>query len=103
MIRESLRFHPILIKGLSKEVVPREGLQLPGGTQMPQGSWVGIPVLGIHRDERYYPGSDEFQPFRFFKESRAGGAAKTSAYEDELDAAKPTTTYLGFGYGRHAW
>jgi hypothetical protein len=92
LIRESLRFHPILIKGLTKEVVPGNGLSLPGtGIQMPAGSWVGIPVLGIHRDERFYPDSQVYKPFRFA--DRAG----------ELEAGKPTTTYLGFGYGKHAW
>lgn len=92
LIRESLRFHPILIKGLTKEVVPEGGLPLPGtDILMPAGSWVGVPVLGIHRDERYYPDSEVYKPFRFA--NRAG----------ELEAGKPTTSYLGFGYGKHAW
>ena len=107
MIRESLRYHPILIKGLTKEVVPSAGLQLPDGTHMPKGGWVGVPVLGLHRDERYYPNPDIYEPFRFVKEPRSSDEKETqqkaSAYEDDLEAAKPTTTYLGFGYGRHAW
>ena len=105
VIRESLRYHPILIKGLTKEVVPSGGLQLPDGTHMPQGGWVGIPVLGIHRDENYYRNPDEYQPYRYIKASTDEkiGFQKPVSWEDELEAGKPTTTYLGFGYGRHAW
>ena len=104
VIQESLRCHPILIKGLTKEVVPSQGLNLPDGTHMPRGGWVGIPVLGIHRDERYYANPEVYEPFRFVKERASEEPARTStSYADDLDAAKPTSTYLGFGYGRHAW
>lgn len=103
VIRESLRYHPILIKGLTKEVVPSVGLQLPDGTIMPKGGWVGIPVLGIHRDERFYTNPDVYQPFRYVKERSPDEKQKATAYENELEAAKPTPTYLGYGYGRHAW
>jgi hypothetical protein len=92
LIRESLRFHPTLIKGLTKEVVSESGLLLPGSSiRMPEGSWVGLPVLGIHRDERFYPNPEVYMPFRF------------ADHAGELEAGKPTTTYLGFGYGKHAW
>lgn len=91
-IRESLRFQPVLIKGLIKEVVPGSGVLLPGTSiRMPAGSWVGVPTLGIHRDARFYPNPEAFMPFRF-----ANSAG-------ELEAGKPTTTYLSFGYGKQAW
>ncbi|KAL8823103.1 MAG: hypothetical protein Q9191_006174 [Dirinaria sp. TL-2023a] len=102
VIRECLRFHPILIKGLTKEVVPSSGLNLPDGTNMPKGGWVGIPVLGIHRDERFYADPYVYQPFRYVKERSTDEKQKAAAWEDELEASKPTTTYLGYGYGRHA-
>lgn len=92
LVRESLRFHPVLIKGLIKEVVPESGVPLPGTSiRMPAGSWVGVPMLGIHRDERFYPNPQAFMPFRF-----ADSAG-------ELEAGKPTTNYLAFGYGNQAW
>lgn len=104
-IRESLRYHPILIKGLTKEVVPSSGLRLPDGTNMPKGAWLGVPVLGIHRDKKYYPSPETYDPFRFVKKPTADGEPMVgpSRYEDDLQAGQPTTTYLGFGYGRHAW
>ncbi|KAI3396064.1 hypothetical protein diail_481 [Diaporthe ilicicola] len=105
VIRESLRCHPILIKGLTKEVVPAQGVQLPNGIQVPQGTWLGVPVLGIHRDERFYPDSATFDPYRFSrlklereKESKDGTQVSTG----DLDAANTSPSYLGFGYGRHA-
>lgn len=98
-IRESLRCHPILIKGLTKEVVSPKGVELPDGTQMAQGSWLGIPVLGIHMDERFYNDPKVFNPFRFV------GPPKEEKLEpaEQIAAARPTNIYFGFGYGRHAW
>ncbi|KAH7320701.1 cytochrome P450 [Stachybotrys elegans] len=104
-IRESLRCHPILIKGLTKEVIDPDGLKLPNGTLLPRGSWVGVPVVGIHRDERFYPKSSTYDPYRFLKlkldvEKNASGDQRTTT--SEYDAARPGVEYLGFGYGRHA-
>jgi cytochrome P450 len=98
VIRESLRYHPILIKGLTKEVVDQQGLQLPDGTHLPKGSWVGVPVLGIHRDERFYPRPELYDPYRFVRMKKDLEDQSSS----ELDAARPSDQYLGFGYGRHA-
>lgn len=105
VIRESLRYHPMLIKGLTKEVVRNGGLDLPNGTHVPQGTWVGVPVLGIHRDERYYKNPDSYDPFRYIKlrNEREKHEGKDSKPTNDLDAGKPSSTYLGFGYGRHAW
>lgn len=109
-IRESLRYHPILIKGLTKEVVRVEGLELPDGTHIPRGGWIGIPVLGVHMDSRFYPNPQKYDPFRFakLKQHRQNSQGKEASTEkstiiNDLDAGQPSQTYLGFGYGRHAW
>ncbi|KAL8751073.1 MAG: hypothetical protein Q9184_006186 [Pyrenodesmia sp. 2 TL-2023] len=110
-IRETARYHPILIKGLSKEVVRPTGLDLPDGTHIPQGGWLGVPVLGLHMDDRFYPSPKTYDPFRYVrmkrdreeahrKESSTGERASPTT--SDLDAGQPTSTYLGFGYGRHA-
>ncbi|GAW17465.1 hypothetical protein ANO14919_069220 [Xylariales sp. No.14919] len=88
--------------GLAREVIPSSGLELPDGTSMPKGGWVGVPILGIHRDEKYYTNADVFEPFRFVKERSTEKAPGSTPHEGQLDAAKPTTTYLTFGYGRHS-
>ncbi|KAL8728149.1 MAG: hypothetical protein Q9166_005599 [cf. Caloplaca sp. 2 TL-2023] len=110
-IRESLRFHPILIKGLTKEVVHPDGLKLPDGTHIPRGGWLGIPVLGLHMDDRFYPNPQDYDPFRCarMKQDRVNAQRRESLGEghsyantNDLDAGQPTSTYVGFGYGRHA-
>ena len=94
-------------------------MQLPDGTHMPKGGWVGVPVLGVHRDKRFYRDPEVYEPFRYVqkkggqKEGDNEGVIadgtqgkeekKSGGYEDELEAGRPTATYLGFGYGRHAW
>lgn len=111
-IRETARYHPILIKGLTKEVVRTEGLNLPDGTHIPRGGWLGIPVLGLHMDERYYPDPTTYDPFRCARMKRdredgqrkeQQGGERTKVPTNDLDAGQPTSTYVGFGYGRHAW
>lgn len=111
-IRETARYHPILIKGLTKEVVRPTGLDLPDGTHIPRGGWLGVPVLGLHMDDRFYPSPETYDPFRYVrmkrdrqeahkKDSSTGERANPTT--SDLDAGQPTSTYLGFGYGRHAW
>lgn len=110
-IRETARYHPILIKGLTKEVVRPGGLDLPDGTHIPRGGWLGVPVLGLHLDERFYPNPEKYDPFRSVKAKRErenaqikedGGGERTKVSFNDLDAGQPTSTYVGFGYGRHA-
>lgn len=103
-VRESLRHHPILIKGLSKEVIHSDGLTLPDDTHVEKGAWVGVPVLGVHMDERFYPDPHQYDPFRSLraKQERMNSMG-SQANTTDLDAGQPTPTYLGFGYGRHSW
>lgn len=104
VIRESLRCHPMLIKGLTKEVVRKGGLDLPDGTHIPQGAWLGVPVLGVHWDARFYPDPETYDPYRYVKlrRERERGPGEDPVPSKDLDAGKPSSTYLGFGYGRHA-
>ena len=111
-IRETARYHPILIKGLTKEVVHPRGLSLPNGTHVPRGAWLGVPVIGLHNDDRFYPEAWKYDPFRYVRlkqdrrnlqrEAGARGDQVTGCSKD-LDAAQPSSTYVGFGYGKHAW
>lgn len=100
-IRESLRYHSILIKGLTKEVVCEGGLELPDGTHIPRGSWIGIPVLGLHLDGRFYPDPRHYDPFRFakLKQDRTSSQRKEALTEKptnikNLDAGQPSQTNL---------
>ncbi|KAH8892091.1 cytochrome P450, partial [Thozetella sp. PMI_491] len=105
VIRENVRCHTMFTKGMPKEVIHPEGLDLPDGTHLQRGAWVGVPIIGVHQDERFYPDSTTYDPYRFIK-LRNKVTNKTTTDQgistSELDAARPGTAYLGFGYGRHA-
>jgi hypothetical protein len=49
--------------------MPKDGVTLPNGQHLPQGAWLGVPVPGIHNDERYYHEPEVYEPFRFVPSS----------------------------------
>src|SRR5215469_16843093 len=49
-IRESLRKHTLQSRGLLKKVMPKEGILLPDGSHVPQGTWLGVPVQAMQQD-----------------------------------------------------
>jgi cytochrome P450 len=109
-IRESLRFHPPLINGLTREVVKPDGLRLPEGTLIPQGTWIGVPIYSVHTDGRFYPNGSVYDPFRFIEPYKAPVApaseetsSKKGGQSKEQHAGQTSDRYLGWGYGRHAW
>ena len=85
---------PLQIRGLLREVMPRRGITLPDGNHFPQGTLITLPFQAVHMDERFYPKSEEFDPFRFARMRTEG---------DRLDSAQTSDTYLAFSYSRHSW
>ena len=73
-------------------------LTLPDGTFLPAGSFLAANVIGIHRDESYYPGADKFDGFRF---SRLREQSTEESVKHQMVFTSPD--YLAFGHGRHAW
>lgn len=65
---ETLRKHPpvgILIRKTT------EDYNIPDTEHVvPKDSTIIIPVLGIHRDEKYYPNPETFDPERFSSENK---------------------------------
>lgn len=109
-VRESLRHNPQQGRPSTREVVSTDGVTIPGGSHLTQGTWVGFAVPGIHMDERFYPEPNKFDPFRF---SRAGkenasiskeGISGTSGIAKSKPYSSTTTdTFLTYGHGRHSW
>ncbi|KAI0533935.1 cytochrome P450 [Xylaria digitata] len=95
-MRESARKNPLQTRGLMKQVMPKDGVTLPDGTHVPQGTWLGIPVEAIHRDETIYPDGRGFDALRFARMRVEG------QYNKSLDASEPSDTYMFFSYGRSA-
>ncbi len=111
-IRETLRENPVLTRVVVREVVRKGGVDLPDGHHVPQGAWLGAPVVGIHHDERFYPNPEMYEPFRFAKaakETSSNGATDDTQTEKAAQDRKfqglstASDSYLAFGYGRHSW
>lgn len=116
-IRESLRHNPLTSRGLMREVMPKDGIDLPDGRHLPQGTWIGVSVLGVQSDERFYSDPDKFEPFRFAKKDILSTETETTpnSAKDSINASKASNArtnlglsttsdiFLGFGYSRGAW
>lgn len=72
VIRESIRYSSIQTRGLLRAVTAADGVTLPNGTHVSQGTWVGVPVEAVHMDERFYDKPFEYDPFRFAKMKSEG-------------------------------
>ena len=104
-IRESLRRNTLQSRGLLKQVMPKDGITLPDGTHVPQGTWLGVPVQAIQRDHELYSNPHEYDPLRF---ARLKTIAEEESKDDpsagrNLDAAQPSDKYISFSYGRSSW
>ena len=117
-IRESLRRSPVLTKSVLREVVRKDGLDMPNGQHIPTGAWMAVPSVGVHYDERFYPKAQLYDPFRFVPPAvKAPAQIEDGTHSREPDGDLLTTskprkheglstaseTYLAFGYGRHSW
>lgn len=98
VIRESIRFSSIQVRGLLRAVVAEKGVTLPNGTHVARGTWVGVPVEAVHMDERFYDNPFQYDPFRFMRIR-----SETVKSQEKVDATEITDTFLGWSYGRYAW
>lgn len=67
---ETLRKYP------QASILPRtcvKNYQIPGTDKIiEKGTAIFIPIYALHRDEKYYPDPEKFEPGRFSKENSAG-------------------------------
>ena len=92
--------NPAVGRGAMRQVINKDGLTLPGGHHLPQNAWVGVSVVDINRDDRYYVDPDQFQPFRFV---RSKLASDTEGPPNDPYLATAEDKFMSFGYGRHSW
>lgn len=110
-IRESLRRNPQQGRTVVREVAQRDGTTIPGGSHLPRGTWVGTATTSLHKDERFYPEPEKYDPFRFSRgqtesASISGVGSKETVGATKSGKAHLTTTsdtFLSFGHGRFAW
>lgn len=117
-IRESLRRSPVITRTGIREVLQKDGLNMPNGQKIPKGAWLSIPAAAVHYDERFYPKAQTYNPFRFVPDAikdqadvkvatdspKPAEGDKTSTKQRKNQGLSTTSeTYLPFGYGRHSW
>ena len=104
-IRESLRMNTLQSRGLLKQVMAKDGIMLPDGTHVAQGTWLGVPVQAMQMDNRLYPNAHIYDPLRFTQLKTIAEAESTDdpSAGKNLDAAQPSDKYLSFSYGRSSW
>ncbi|MCJ1423252.1 hypothetical protein MMC29_001134 [Sticta canariensis] len=109
-IRESLRQNPLQARPVVREVVHKDGTTIPGGSHLPPGTWVGVAANGLHRDERFYPEPNTYDPFRFSRERTESALISGVGRKETVGVTKSgrnqlsttSDTFVSFGHGRFA-
>jgi cytochrome P450 len=93
-VKEALRVHPAVGMGLER-FVPKEGLVMPDGHTLPEGTQVCMNAYVVHQDTSIF-GADAsvFNPDRWLQ---AEGESD-DAYESRMASMKRTD--LAFGWGK---
>lgn len=91
-----MRMWGFVSRGVLKQVVAKNGVTLPSGHHLPQGTNVGLHQYPVHHDEEIYAEHGKFEPMRFVT---LGEDGKFKGPRLETTSA----TFMGFSHGRHAW
>lgn len=93
VINETLRYHPAVSMTMER-IVPEGGLNLPDGSHVPAGSFVGMNPYIVGRNKGIFgEDADEFRPDRWLKQDGESEAAFQSRMQ------KWGTAHLTFGGG----
>ncbi|KAI0018214.1 cytochrome P450 [Xylariomycetidae sp. FL0641] len=110
-LRESLRLHGFVERGVVKMVVAPGGVALPcgggGGARLPPGAKVGVSAYSAHRDAANY-GEDaaRFDAFRFCGDADGDADGDGDGRKRQQGArcrlVDTGPTFMGFSHGAHA-
>lgn len=102
-IRETLRLNPTVLRQATRCVMPENGIVLPDGTSLPQGTWIGfLSRPGTHADARFYDEPDKYDPFRYNHKENHKERDDAISHKPEM-ATTISDTFLAWGKGRSAW
>ncbi|PIL26428.1 cytochrome P450 [Ganoderma sinense ZZ0214-1] len=93
-LKETQRYTGVALASMMKKAM-KDAL-LSDGTFLPKGTILLTAYSPVHRDERYYPNSDVFDPFRFSRERERDGDSVKHQFTTS------SATYLSWGYGPHS-
>ncbi|KJX96275.1 cytochrome p450 like protein [Zymoseptoria brevis] len=99
-IKESLRWTPLSLVGLTRLVTSKDGIDLGDDLHVPHGVLVAAPNVAIHSDEKHYSNPAEYDAFRFARnrEDQDGNVVK----QKSQGIVTTNESFLTFGHGRHA-
>lgn len=79
---------------------------LSNGQVIPAGAIIELPVIGINKDDEFFPDHDKFDALRFYKLRQEKTQAEKGTKQAEVVAnsqfVSTGPSSLTFGYGRHA-
>lgn len=108
-IRESQRMSSFDMHVGGRIVAAPDGIRLPNGTLLPQGSKIATPSHSIHFDATIYPAPTEYNLLRFSgpstdqtPKSRNESSNDSSKTKAALSMVNTSPEFLAFGHGRHA-
>lgn len=100
-LRESLRLWGLVAKAMSRKIMHPDGIILPNGQHLPQGTTLCISGWGLHHDESVYPSPSDFTPERFLRlPNKVVGDEMPAA--GQAAAAEADQHFAAWGIGKHA-
>jgi cytochrome P450 len=106
--RETLRLHSFANRACMRKCMV-DGLQTPGGHNIPRGSVVSFLTHPVQTDADYYKDPLAYDPFRFARSRKENGGSGSSTPTTATSSSSTPMTFvstgpefLPFGHGRHA-
>ncbi|KAK7709062.1 hypothetical protein SLS64_006546 [Diaporthe eres] len=104
-VRESMRLNDVMVHLLPLNVLSGDAIDLGEGRRITAGSNIRtvFPAQMVHMDPDIYDQPGKFDPFRFSRgfETPQDSNAQQATTKREL-MTTVSTSFLPFGYGRHA-
>jgi len=83
--------------------VAKQGFYFSNGVHVQTGEVVQAMMTPLHLDSTFYPDSLEFKPWRFYDMARAECGESEVPIGAKYGMVTPSSTFLVWGLGRHAW
>ncbi|KAI0173701.1 cytochrome P450 [Hypoxylon sp. FL1284] len=103
-VRESMRLNDVMVHLLPLDVISGDAIDLGGGRRITPGSDIRtvFPAQMVHLDPSLYQNPERFDALRFSRQSDAPEQTGSQQAAKRQLMTTVSTTFLPFGYGRHA-